>query len=126
MADTPQIVFTDHDGNTYNIFTEDTEIRLKYGLTVTRQPGHVGITTDPVQEFETITCSTTMTGTSLNTLRAQLRDTTKTYDGTDPKITIVYDGSSSWTILVAVVEVTYRMLPQNMWSVRFTFIERTL
>jgi hypothetical protein len=126
MADTPQIVFTDHDGNTYNIFTRDLVIDLTYdGITVTRQPGHVGITTDPIQEYETITCSCTMTGTALNTLRAQLKDATKTYDGTDPKIAVVYDGTNTWTILVATVYVRYNPIADNEWRVQFTFVERS-
>jgi len=127
MADTPQVVFTDHDGNTYNIFTRDLSIDMIYdGLTVTRQPGHVGKTTDPIQEYRTITCSCTMTGTALNTLQGQLMDATKTYDATDPKITVVYDGSSSWTILVATVHVNYKPIHENEWMVRFTFNERSL
>lgn len=127
MADVPQVVFTDHDGNTYNIFTDDLEITLTYdGLTVSRQPGKVGITTDPIQEFETITCSCIMTGTALNSMRTQLRDTAKSYDGTDPKVAVVYDGTSSWTILVATVLVRYRPVQSNTWRVTFTFVERTL
>jgi len=127
MPDTPQIVFTDHDGNTYNIFTDDLEISLEYdGLTVSRQPGHVGITTDPIQEYEAVTCSCTMSGTSLHTLRGQLKDATKAYDATDPKIAVVYDGTNAWTILVATVRVRYRPMGDNLWYVHFTFIERSL
>jgi hypothetical protein len=127
MADTSQVIYTDHDGNTTNIFTSDLRIELIFdGLTVTRQPGHVGITTDPIQEYEVITCSCTMTGTALNTMRAQLKDATKAYDGTDPKITVVYDGSNSWTILVALVNVTYFPIGDNKWRVQFRFVERSL
>jgi len=127
MADTPQIIFTDHDGNTTNLFTKNTKIDLDYdGLSVSRQPGHVGITTDPKQEYEIVTCSCMMTGTALNTLRTQLKDATKVYDATDPKIAVLYDGTNSWTILVATVHVTYNMLTDNQWMVAFTFIERTL
>lgn len=127
MVETPQIVFTDHDGNTTNIFTRDIVIELTYdGLTVTRQPGHVGITTDPKQEYEKITCSCTMTGTALSTLRAQLKDATKVYDATDPKIAIVYDGTNTWTILVATMHVRYSHISDNEWRVQFTFVERTL
>jgi hypothetical protein len=127
MADTPQVIFTDHDGNAYNIFTSDLAIDLIYdGLSVSRQPGHVGITTDPIQEYESITCSCTMSGTALSTLRAQLKDATKAYDGTDPKIAVLYDGTNSWTILVATVRVRYTPIADNKWRVHFTFIERTL
>ena len=128
MADVPQVVFTDHDGNTYNIFSEDVIIDLDYnGLTIDRQRGHVGKTTDPIQEFRTITCSVKdMTGTALNTLQTQLMDATKVYDGTDPKITVLYDGTNSWTIYVAAVHVKYSLLTHNHWSVQFTFVERSL
>ena len=127
MADTPQVVFTDHDGNNYNIFTNNLTIDLDYdGLTVSRQPGHVGITTDPKQEFRTITCSCVMTGTALNTLQTQLMDSTKAYDASDPKIAVVYDGTNSWTILITTVHVTYKLLTDNQWMVMFTFIERSL
>jgi hypothetical protein len=126
MADTPIIVFTDHDGNTTNIFTENATIELIYdGLTVSRQPGHIGITTDPIQEYRRITCSCTMSGTALNTLQSQLMDATKVYDATDPKITVLYDGSSSWTIYVATMRVSYRLITHNTWTVFFEWIERS-
>jgi len=126
MVDTPLVTFTDHDGNATSLFCEDVEISLDYdGLTVTRQTGHVGITTDPIQEYETCTCSCLMTGTALSTLRTQLKDATKAYDGTDPKIAVVYDGTNSWTILVAVVRVRYSFVTHNNWRVHFTFIERS-
>jgi len=126
MVDTPQVVFTDHDGNTYNIFTNDLNIDLFYdGLTIEHKSGHVGLTTDKIREFRTVTCSCTMTGTALNTLQGQLMDATKTYDGTDPKIAVVYDGSSSWTILVAVMHVNYKPIANNLWQVTFTFTERS-
>ena len=128
MADVPQVVFTDHDGNTYNLFSEDITFDLDYnGLTIDRQPGHVGKTTDPIQEFRTITCSVKdMTGTALNTLRTQLKDATKAYDGTDPKVAVVYDGTNSWTILVAQRHVRYISLGHNNWRVSFRFEERSL
>jgi len=126
MVDTPQIVFTDHDGNTYNIFTDDISIDLIYeGLEVEHKNGHVGLTTDPIREYEVVTCSCTMTGTALSTMRSQLKDATKTYDGTDPKIAVVYDGSSSWTILVAVMHVNYKPIANNQWRVTFRFEERS-
>jgi len=127
MADVPQVVFTDHDGNTYNIFCNDVEIELIYdGQTVTHKNGHVGLTTDPIREYEVVTCSCTMTGTALNTLRTQLKDATKAYDGTDPKVAVVYDGTNSWTILVAQRHVRYISLGHNNWRVSFRFEERSL
>lgn len=126
MADTPIVTFTDHDGNAYTFFTENLEIILQYdGLTVTRQPGHVGITTDPKQEFRTVTFTTTRTGSEMNSLQTQLMDATKVYDGTDPKLAILYDGSNSWTILVAAMTVRYSLITHNVWRVHFTFIERS-
>ena len=127
MADVPQVVFTDHDGNTYNIFCNDVEIELIYdGQTVTHKNVHVGLTTDPIREYEVVTCSCTMTGTALNTLRTQLKDATKAYDGTDPKVAVVYDGTNSWTILVAQRHVRYISLGHNNWRVSFRFEERSL
>jgi len=126
MADVPMVVFTDHDGNTYNIFTDNVVIDLIYdGLWVERKGAHVGLTVDPIREYRSITCSCVMTGTALNTMQAQLMDATKVYDGTDPKITVVYDGTNSWTIYVATMHVTYSLKTHNEWLVSFTFIERS-
>lgn len=126
MADTPQVVYTDHDGNTTNIFTKDVDIEYVFdGLTITRQPGMIGITTDPIQTYRVITCSQIMTGTALNTFNTQVMDTSKTYDGTDPKITVLYDGTNSWTIYVAAVSIKASIVTDNEWSVSFKFMERS-
>jgi hypothetical protein len=126
MVDTAQVIFTDHDGNTVNIFTKNTKITYMFPLEIVRQNALVGITVDPIRQYRVITCTAKMTGDTVNTLNGYLMDTTKAYDGTDPKISIALDGDTSLNILVAVTNVEVVAAPDRQWFVTFTFEERSL
>lgn len=126
---TDQITFTDHDGNSMSLSCKTVSIQYVFdGLSVDRQTGLVGKTTDPIQEYRVVTCTALLSGDNLSTLNGYLMDTAKTYDGTDPKIVVYLDGDTSLTILVAVMSVTATMAPSagNQWWVDMVFKERSL
>lgn len=121
-----QVIFTDHDGNTVNIFTKNTKIRYVFhDLIIERKNACIGKAIDPIRQYRFITCSAKMTGAQVNTLNGYLMDTTKTYDGTDPKVQVYLTGALSLTILCAVTEVEVSAAPDGQWFVAFKFEERS-
>jgi len=126
MVEVAQVVYTDHDGNTLNIFTKN--IKIKYifeGLEINRRNGKIGITRDPIRQYRVITCTAKLTGTLYDTLDTQLMDDTKTYDEIDPKIVVQLGDSKTKTIYVATTDITADTAPDGRWYINFTFTERS-
>lgn len=127
MADVAQITYTDHDGTATNIFCTSVGIRYIFdGLSVERQPGKVGITVDPIQQYREVSCSAIISGDALKALNDQLMDGTKVYDATDPKVLIYLDGNTSLTILCVITHFNADIMGHEKWAVNITFRERTL
>ena len=124
MVDTAQIIFTDHDGNTVNIFTKNARIQYKFPLEIVKKDALAGTVLDGIRQYRVISCTCKMSGAEVNTLNGYLMDTAKTYDATDPKVTVALNGDTSLTILVAVIDVTVDAAPDRNWFVSFIFEER--
>jgi len=125
MATQAQIVFTDHDGNTLDLLTKNAAIQYVFPLTIERKNGLVGVTVDPIRQYRIVTCTAKLTAAQADSLDTQLMDSTKVYDGTDPKIVLYLSGTLTKTIYVAVTSVIIEASPDGQWYGRFTFTERS-
>jgi len=127
---TEMITITFGDASTLDLPVYDGSLKIRYvfgGLSVTRQPNKVGITTDSNRNWREVECLAYMTAaTIVDTLNGKLMPAAApTYDATDPKILVTLSGSKSLTILCTVKSVEVSHVTQDRYDVKFTFEERS-
>ena len=128
---TEMITITFGDASTLDLNVRDGTLRIQYmfgGLSVTRQPNKVGLTTDSNRNWREVECIAYMeAATIVDTLNGKLMPATApTYDGTDPKILVNLSGAKSLTILCTVKSVEVSHTTQDKYDVKFVFEERSL
>jgi len=126
---TGQVTITHADASTLELFPTSISITYNFpGLSVERKPGSAagaGYTVDPNMTYRTIEVSAYLTGTQVNTLTGKVMPASApTYDGTDPKILIYYDGSTSESILCVIMGLKLSHVADNRWMANFIFVER--